>query len=46
LRLWKAGLRDLSVTGAIMATIGRRLSDRQIEDVSLYYESLARQVPQ
>jgi cytochrome c553 len=39
LRLWKGGLATRSDTAAIMAPIARRLSDRQIEDVTAYFES-------
>jgi cytochrome c553 len=41
LRLWKGGLIPRSDTGAIMAPIARRLSDRQIDDVTAYFASLA-----
>jgi cytochrome c553 len=40
LKLWQRGLRDDSVTGAIMAPIARRLSPRQIEDVAAYFATL------
>jgi cytochrome c553 len=40
LRLWQQGLRDDTPGGALMATIARRLSEEQIVDVSLFYESL------
>jgi cytochrome c553 len=39
LRLWKGGLSPRSETGAIMAPIARRLSDRQIDDVTTYFAS-------
>lgn len=42
LELWQRGLRDDSVTGAIMAPIARRLSPRQIEDVAAYFSTLPR----
>ena len=41
LLLWKAGLNAVTVNGAIMAPIAKRLSDKQIRDVSAYYGSLA-----
>ena len=41
LQLWRKGLRDRSARGAIMAAIARRMTDRQIEDVAAYFESLA-----
>jgi cytochrome c553 len=41
LKLWQQGLRDDSVTGAIMAPIARRLSPGQIEDVAAYFATLA-----
>lgn len=40
LKLWQRGLRDDSVTGAIMAVIARRLSLQQIEDVAAYFATL------
>lgn len=40
LNLWKEGLRDGTVTGAVMAPIARRLTGQQIQDVALYYETL------
>lgn len=39
LRLWKRGLRDASVLGAIMAPIAQRLNDGQIDDVAAFFES-------
>lgn len=42
LALWQRGLRDTSVTGAIMAPIARRLSGEQIAAVGAYFESLPR----
>lgn len=42
LALWQRGLRDASVTGAIMAPIARRLSGEQIDAVAAYFESLPR----
>lgn len=41
LRLWRKGLRDRTVQGAIMAAIAPRLTDAQIEDVAAYLESVA-----
>jgi cytochrome c553 len=41
LRLWKGGLVAGSDAAAIMAPIARRLNDRQIEDVTAYFESAA-----
>jgi cytochrome c553 len=41
LRLWKGGLIARSETSAIMAPIAQRLSDRQIDDVTAYFASLA-----
>lgn len=41
LRLWRRGLRDRTVQGAIMAAIAPRLTDEQIEDVAAYLESVA-----
>jgi cytochrome c553 len=40
LKLWQRGLRDDSVTGAIMAPIARRLSSQQIQDVAAYFATL------
>jgi cytochrome c553 len=37
LRLWKLGLTPGTETGAIMAPIAQRLSDRQIEEVATYF---------
>ena len=37
LRLWKRGLTPVTETGAIMAPIAQRLSDRQIEEVAAYF---------
>ena len=46
LRLWRRGLRDRTVQGAIMAAIAPRLTDEQIEDLAAYFESVATmQVP-
>ena len=39
LRLWKRGLIPRTETGAIMAPIAQRLSDRQIEDIAAYFAS-------
>lgn len=39
LRLWQHGLRDRTAHGAIMATIARRLTAQQIEDVTAWLES-------
>lgn len=41
LRLWRTGGRDRTTLGAIMAPIARRLTDEQIDDVTLYFESTA-----
>lgn len=41
LRLWRRGLRDRTVQGAIMAAIAPRLTDEQIEEVAGYFESVA-----
>jgi cytochrome c553 len=45
LRLWKSGLRDTSVLGAVMAPIARRLSDGQIDEVAAYFESVSPEFP-
>ena len=45
LRLWKSGLRDTSVLGAVMAPIAQRLSDGQIDDVAAYFESASPELP-
>jgi cytochrome c553 len=39
LRLFKDGLRDRTVLGAIMTPIAQRLSEQQIDDVAAYFES-------
>jgi cytochrome c553 len=44
LRLWRNDINTRTPTGAIMAPIARLLNDRQIEDVSTFFESL-RAVP-
>jgi cytochrome c553 len=41
LRLWRSGLMPRSETAAIMAPIARRLDERQIEEVSAYFERLS-----
>lgn len=41
LELWRNGGRANTGTGALMADIAKRLNDRQIRDVALYYESLS-----
>jgi cytochrome c553 len=38
LRLWRNGINTRTQTGAIMAPIARRLNDKQIEDVSAFFE--------
>jgi cytochrome c553 len=46
LRLWRRGLRDRTVQGAIMAAIAPRLTDEQIDNLAAYFESVATmQVP-
>lgn len=40
LRVWRGGGRDRTAYGQIMATVARRLTDRQIEDVAAYFASL------
>jgi cytochrome c553 len=40
LRLWKGGLVPDTETAMIMAPIARRLNERQIQEVSAYFESL------
>lgn len=42
LRLWRAGPHRTTPTAAIMAPIGRRLSDEQIDQVSAYLSALPR----
>jgi cytochrome c553 len=37
--LFKDGLRDRTVLGAIMTPIAQRLSEQQIDDVAAYFES-------
>jgi cytochrome c553 len=39
LRLWRNGLNTRTQTGAIMAPIALRLNDKQIEEVSAFFES-------
>lgn len=41
LRLWQQGLRDETPGGALMSTIAKRLTEQQIEDVSLFFEKLS-----
>ncbi len=41
LRLWKQGLKAGTDNAAIMAPIAQRLSDRQIDEVSAYFNSVA-----
>ncbi len=41
LRLWKQGLKAGTDNAAIMAPIAQLLSDRQIEEVSAYFNSIA-----
>ncbi|WEX10195.1 c-type cytochrome [Chelativorans sp. AA-79] len=43
LSLFRNGIRDGSTYSAIMMPIARRLSDRQIEDLTAYYASRTRQ---
>lgn len=46
LRLWRRGLRDRTVQGAIMAAIAPRLTEEQMEEVAAYFEGVATmQVP-
>jgi cytochrome c553 len=45
LRLWRRGLRDRTVQGAIMAAIAPRLSDEQVEDVAAYFASVREPPP-
>ena len=45
LRLWRRGLRDRTVQGAIMAAIAPRLTDEQVEDVAAYFESVTAPTP-
>jgi cytochrome c553 len=41
LRLFRRGVRDRTVQGAIMSVVARRLDDEQIADVAAYFESVA-----
>jgi cytochrome c553 len=41
LRLWKRGVRSLTDTDAVMAPIAGALDERQIDDVTAYFASLA-----
>ena len=45
LRLWRSGLVPGTETETIMAPIGRLLDERQVEDVSAYFASLAASPP-
>jgi cytochrome c553 len=40
LRLWRAGQRNRTARGAIMAAIATRLTEQQIDDVAAYFENL------
>ncbi|MBA3447539.1 MAG: c-type cytochrome [Pseudaminobacter sp.] len=45
LRVWRAGARDATAHGQIMAAVARRLTEDQVEDAAAYFASLEAGAP-